>query len=102
MAHFEAHGMEPQALSAQVLGNGAVQRPFPMGGVANDGVGDVLHVAAQLVTPTGQGLQFHLGPAGAGKGAVTQQQFSPAQCSEARLGGLHFYALTAHVVRHAF
>jgi hypothetical protein len=60
MAHFEAHGMEPQALSAQVFGNGAVQRPFAVGGVADDGVGNVFHVAAQLVAPTGQGLQLHL------------------------------------------
>ena len=67
MAYFEAYGMQPQAIEAKVLGNGAVQRPFAVGGVADDRVRDVFHMAAQLMPPTGQGLQFHLSPADGGK-----------------------------------
>ena len=38
------------------LGHGPVQGPFAMGGIAENWVCHVFHVAAQLVAPPGQGL----------------------------------------------
>jgi hypothetical protein len=59
-----------------MLGNGAVERTFAVGGVAHDRVRDVFHMASQLMPPPGQGLQFHLRPAGGGKVTLTQRQFT--------------------------
>jgi len=44
---LQTQGVQPQAIKADMLGNGAVQRPFAVGGVAHDGVRDVFHVAAR-------------------------------------------------------
>ncbi len=35
-------GVQPQALAAQALRPPAVERPFAMGGIAQDGVGHML------------------------------------------------------------
>ena len=59
--------MQPQALQPQQISHGPVERPFAVRGIANDGVGDVLHVAAQLMAASCQRLQSHFGAAGAGK-----------------------------------
>ena len=59
--------VQPQPLQAQVLGHGAVEWAFAVRGVANDGVGDVLHVAAQLVAAA---CQQPLGRVGRYGGAV--------------------------------
>ena len=67
VAQFQAPGMQPQAIETDVFGHSPVQRPFAVGGVAQDRVRDVLHVAAQLMPATGEWLQFQLGPARSGK-----------------------------------
>ena len=41
--------MQPQPMHAEVGGHRAVQRPLAVRGVAQDGVGDVFQVAADLV-----------------------------------------------------
>jgi hypothetical protein len=48
--------MQPQPLQPDQLSNVSVQRPFAVRGVANDRVGDVFHVAAQLVAAARQRL----------------------------------------------
>lgn len=47
--------MQPQPLHAEVGGHRAVQRPLAVGGVAQDGVGDVFQVAADLVAAALEG-----------------------------------------------
>ena len=63
--------VQPQPLQPHPFGHSAVQRPFAVRGVAQDGVGDVLHVAAQLVAAARQRLQRQLGAAGAGKALLS-------------------------------
>ena len=56
--------VQPQALQAQKGGQCAVQRPLAVGGVADQRVGDVLAVAADLVAPALQRFQGQQGHAG--------------------------------------
>ena len=62
-------GMQPQPLHAQQTGDSAVQSPFAMRRVANNGVRDVLHMPAQLVPTPGLRLQRHERAACGGKAA---------------------------------
>ena len=52
VAHLQAPSVQPQTMKTHVRSEGPVQGPFAVGRVADDGVGDVLHVAAQLVAAT--------------------------------------------------
>ena len=78
--------MQPQPLQAQALGPPAVQRALAMRGIANDGVGDVLEVAADLVAAPGEWLGLHQGQPRAGKAAVVS--LGVLQRGQARKAGL--------------
>ena len=62
--------MQPQPLQAQALGPPAVQRALAVGGIANDGVGDVLEVAADLVAAPSVRLGQHQRQARAGEARI--------------------------------
>ena len=82
--------MQPQALLAQALGPPAVQRALAVGGIANDGVRQVLEVAAYLVAPPGGGHGLHQRSAGGGKARVAgfgQRQLR--QRAKPGVGALH-------------
>ncbi len=79
---------EQQALAAKQFMEQAVVPPLAVGGVADDGVGDVLHVAAQLVPAAGQRLQFDQGIAAAGVAVHAVGQFHGGQPAVAGVRGL--------------
>lgn len=53
VSETEAAGVQHQAVGAAECGNGAVLAAVAVGGVADNGVEDVFHVAAQLVAASG-------------------------------------------------
>ncbi len=59
-------GVQPQALAAQALRPPAVELPFAMGGIAQDGVGHMLEMAANLVAAARVRLGQHQAGVGAG------------------------------------
>ena len=58
-AHFGTRQQQPVAI--EMLGEVAVMAPFAIGRVADDRVGDVLQVAALLVSPAGDRIEFEQG-----------------------------------------
>jgi len=79
--------VEQQAAAPQFAPEQAVVAAVAVGGVADDGVKDVLQVAADLVPPPGAGSDLQQRVAGRGEGPDGKRQFRRGQAPE---GGNRF------------
>ena len=100
VGQFQAVRMQPEPLQTQQLGHGTVQGPLAMGGVSDDRMREVFHVATQLVPPAGQRLQFDQRAARCGEMAVGLWQFVTRQHAVKGLRLLHFGPTCTGVVVH--
>ena len=92
-AQFDAGEQQPMA--AELLLEEAVVAALAVGGVADDGMGDVLHVAAQLVAAAGERLQRHQRVARGRVAVDGVRQFDGRQAAVVGAGGLGFGVLAA-------
>lgn len=87
MPQAQFHRRQQQAPATEQFLEQAVVPALAMGGIADDGVGDVLHVAAQLMPAAGRRQQFHQGVAAGGIAVDPVGQFHPRQATIAGHGG---------------
>ena len=73
---------QQQALVGEMPGKELVVVPVTVGGIADDGVKDMLEMAAELVLATGFRLQLHQGVTGCGIAADRIRQFDGGQAAK--------------------
>ena len=88
MSQLERGAREQQAGAAEVFGEQAVVPALAIGGVADDGVGQMLQMAAQLVAAAAFRVQFDQGVAAARVAVNLPLQFGGGQPAEAGEGAL--------------
>lgn len=90
MAELHPHAGQQHPVAAEELLEEAVVAALAEGGVADDGVGDVLEVAPELVAPAGVGGELDEGVAAGGVAVDLVRQLTGGEAAEVGDGGLGF------------
>ena len=81
MIESQAGAGGQHARAIELLSKKAIVNPFAVGGITDDGVGNMLEVAANLVATPGQRLGFNQGISAARIAVDRKRQFNGSQSS---------------------
>ncbi len=93
MDKAEFAGRQQKSTTVQMGRKESVVAAFPINSVPHNGVGDVFHVAPQLVAAAGFGRQRHKGVAGGGVSVNIKGQFHPGNAGVIRDGPITLQGL---------